>query len=335
MKKSIIAAFALLSAGSALAEQFRVVYPLTDDDNGATAYLVNWDTNAKIDSVEVDGGSAVFTGNIDEPVVARILVDGNRSPRFIVEGGSIAFNKEGQAFGSMLNDQLRAASDALDAIAAPFQTATTDEQKQAIYNSYYAAVDSLVEANADNTLGYIFFFESNASQQSSDSLRKVYAKYPDIARGTRAKNLLSQADKRESTSEGHKFVDFEVTYDGRTERLSDYVGKGKYTLVDFWASWCGPCIRQVAVLKDLYKQYGDKGLQVLGVAVWDEPAATLRGIESHGIPWHNIINAQSIPTDLYGITGIPCIILFGPDGTILSRGLQDDDLRASVAKAME
>ncbi|MDE6062843.1 MAG: TlpA family protein disulfide reductase, partial [Duncaniella sp.] len=98
--------------------------------------------------------------------------------------------------------------------------------------------------------------------------------------------------------------------------------------------WCGPCIRQSAVIKDIYKEYGPKGLEVIGVAVWDKPEDTLKGIKDHDLPWMNVINAQSIPTEIYGIQGIPTIILFGPDGTILSRDKQSDELRSDVAKAM-
>ena len=132
------------------------------------------------------------------------------------------------------------------------------------------------------------------------------------------------------------FKDFEITYgDGTSKKLSDYVGKGKYTLVDFWASWCGPCIRETAVIKDIYNEYGPKGLEVLGVAVWDEPENTKDAIEKHQLPWPQIINAQTVPTELYGISGIPCIIIFGPDGKILSRDKQGDALRADVKAAME
>lgn len=112
------------------------------------------------------------------------------------------------------------------------------------------------------------------------------------------------------------------------------INSGKPAMVDFWASWCGPCIRETKVLKEIYEEYGSKGLDVLGVAVWDEPANTLKAIEQHQLPWPQIINAQTIPTDLYGIAGIPCIILFDPEGNIVSRDKQDDDLRADVAAAM-
>ena len=89
------------------------------------------------------------------------------------------------------------------------------------------------------------------------------------------------------------------------------------------------------MLKELLEEFGDKGLEVLGVAVWDEPANTLNAIKSHGIEWPCIINAQTIPTDLYGINGIPCIILYGPDGTILSRDKQGDELKADVRAAFK
>jgi hypothetical protein len=69
--------------------------------------------------------------------------------------------------------------------------------------------------------------------------------------------------------------------------------------------------------------------------VWDEPENTLKGIKSHDLPWEQIINAQTIPTELYGISGIPCIMLFDPNGKILSRDKQDDELKADVKAAME
>jgi thiol-disulfide isomerase/thioredoxin len=158
--------------------------------------------------------------------------------------------------------------------------------------------------------------------------------FPQFKSSTRVNNYIAALSQKERTSPGKKYIDFEITYDGKTSKLSDYVKPGKYTIVDFWASWCGPCMRQAVVLKEIYAEYKDKGLEIVGVAVWDEPQNTLEAIKTKELPWHNILNAQTIPTDLYGISGIPCIIIIGPDGTILSRDKQGDELKADVRKAL-
>ena len=334
-KKSILAAACIaIAAITASAEHYKIIVPLSADEDGAMARLVNYDTSEPIDSVLVTDQSAVFEGEIDEPALARVLIDGARGPLFILESGTISFSKDDNAFGSMLNDQLRSLNNSLKSIVAEYHNASTDAQREAAYNKYNAALDAALEENGDNILGYYIFLNGNSSQMDAAELREVFAKYPSFKNYERSKKLLAAAEKREATQPGKKFVDFEVTYNGETKRLSDYVGKGKYTLVDFWASWCGPCIRQTAVLKDIYNKYKNDNLEVLGVAVWDRPEDTMRAIKEHELPWESIINAQTIPTDLYGITGIPCIILFGPDGTIISRDKQDDALRADVDAAM-
>lgn len=159
--------------------------------------------------------------------------------------------------------------------------------------------------------------------------------HPSLKKYKRVEKLIQANKNKAATQPGSKFADFEIEYDGVKHRLSDVVGKGQYVLVDFWASWCGPCIRQTAVIKDLYNEYKDKGLKVLGVAVWDEPDDTKKAITQHGLEWECWLNGQNTPTDIYGISGIPCIILFGPDGTILSRDKQDEDLKADVRAALE
>jgi thiol-disulfide isomerase/thioredoxin len=130
---------------------------------------------------------------------------------------------------------------------------------------------------------------------------------------------------------GEKFIDFAVDYGGKTTRLSDYVGRGQYVLVDFWASWCGPCRAGIPRLIAAYNKYKDKGLTVLGIAVKDKPEATLKAIAELRIPYPQILNSQNIATDLYGIIGIPHIILFAPDGTILARGLRGEEIDKKLA----
>ena len=322
---------ALLAAGAASAEHYKVITPLSKDDDGAMARLVNFDSGATVDSVLVADGVATFEGEVDEPYLARVVVDGGRLPVFILESGTISFNDKEGPFGTMLNDQLRQLGREISQLGSQFQGADEAAQKT-LYARYEALVDSTMQSNRDNPLGYYLFLQSDMAQAPASEIRAELAKYPDFAKYKRVQGMLAAAEKREATQPGRKYADFEVTYDGKTERLSDYIKPGKYTLVDFWASWCGPCMRQAAVLKDLYAKYHDKGLDIVGVAVWDEPANTLAAIKSHGLVWPNIINAQTVPTDLYGIMGIPCILLIGPDGTILSRDKQGDELVADVEK---
>ena len=134
------------------------------------------------------------------------------------------------------------------------------------------------------------------------------------------------------------FTDFTIengNLDGSKVSLSDYVGNGKYLLVDFWASWCAPCIAEIPTLKEVYSKYKGDKFEILGIAVWDKREETLKSLEKHNTTWSQIIDANRIPTELYGIDGIPHIILFGPDGTIVARGLRGDALKAKIAEIMK
>lgn len=144
---------------------------------------------------------------------------------------------------------------------------------------------------------------------------------------------LVEGQMNPSYPEGSQFADFEIVQpDGSVMKLSDFAGKGKYCLVDFWASWCGPCKREIPNLKNIYEKYGKKGLEMVAVAVWDEPQASIDTAAEYGIEWNHIVNAQQIPTEIYGIQGIPHIMLIGPDGVIIRRDLRGDEIGEVIAE---
>lgn len=163
------------------------------------------------------------------------------------------------------------------------------------------------------------------SQLSEDSQH-----HPPVAKVKEKAEFLLTRPK-----EGDMFKDFAVDYDGTTTHLSDYVGRGKYVLVDFWASWCGPCRQEIPNLVALYKKYKDKDFQMLGVAAQDNPETSLKAIDEMQIPYPQILNSQKIATDLYGIEAIPETILFAPDGTILARGLRGEKIGKKLAEIFE
>jgi thiol-disulfide isomerase/thioredoxin len=154
-------------------------------------------------------------------------------------------------------------------------------------------------------------------------------------------------DARKATAEGMKFTDFTVEhvygYDRSVDpqplkqevKFSDYVGKGTYVLVDFWSPWCGPCKREIPNIQKVYAEYKDKGLEVLSLAVWERlpQSHTIQTAGELGMDWLHINNCGQIPTDIYGVEGIPHLMLIGPDGTILKRGFHGlDGIKAAVAE---
>lgn len=344
MKRNLLLPLAIIGLSFAsctaktAANNYNVNATLSPDDDGATAYIVNFDNGEKIDSAIVDNGVAAFTGTVTQPVLARLIVGGDRYGTFILEKGDIKLANK-LAAGTPLNATMDALDKKAQSLVTQYRSLPDDSisssRKEALLDEYNALFDSVMEKNLDNPIGYYLFLQKGY-EMTLPELEEAVKAHPSLGGYKRVNKLIEAARNKDNTSEGKKFVDFEIkAADGSVQRLSDYVGKGQYVLVDFWASWCGPCIRETAVIKDILKEYGPKGLQVLGVAVWDEPANTMAAIKKHDLPWPQIINAQTIPTDLYGISGIPCIILFSPDGTIISRDKQDDELRKAVADAIK
>ncbi|MCC8114970.1 MAG: AhpC/TSA family protein [Bacteroidales bacterium] len=330
MKKiSLTISAAALSVAALALDPYKVIAPV-DAEPGTTIYLTNFDTGAKLDSAIVSSDKAVtFSGELDEPFPARLIgQDGRRHGTFIVELGTLAINpKQRRGVGSMLNDQLNMISDSLNTLESQFESLTGAalEQKQQEWIGY---LNSQIAEHADDPIGYVLSLE--LSYIDPDAFEQAVGKY-GLDRYQRVQGLLKSIQTKRATAEGMPMVDFSVEWEGHTENLSDYVGQGEYVLVDFWASWCGPCIREIKTLKEIYDEYSDKGLQVLGVAVWDKPEDTVAAIQRLDIPWPCIINSQNIATDAYGIPAIPCIILFGPDGTILARDHVGADLKSIVA----
>ena len=311
---------------------------LEQEYEGKTAYLYDMYRGANIDSTVVINGVADFFAYYDSSAKVVVMIDEKGvTSGFYLTPDSISVSIDGDVDGGVLNKKN---SDYWDARLAAVREYNNlpDSLKNVRYESFAGRIDSLELAlmndNIDNALGINYFLlrHRDLTIQQIDSVQTLYPSL--VGNAELEKSRRAQQFEKETTV-GQKFKDFTVEYNDTVFRLSDVVGNGKYVLVDFWASWCGPCIKQAEVIKDIYKEYHPKGLEVIGVMVWDEPENSLKAIKDHDVPWRNVVNAQSIPTDIYGIQGIPCIMLFGPDGTILSRDKQNGELEADVAAAMD
>jgi thiol-disulfide isomerase/thioredoxin len=124
-----------------------------------------------------------------------------------------------------------------------------------------------------------------------------------------------------------------MTPQGKTQRLSTL--KGKYVLVDFWASWCAPCKEEIPKLKEIYKRYKNKNFEILSVSLDNEKAAWLTGIAKEDMPWLHVSDLEgfsSASARTYLITAIPATFLIGPDGKIIDRDFRANELSERLKK---
>lgn len=161
-----------------------------------------------------------------------------------------------------------------------------------------------------------------------------YAHHPAMERPWRYYRGLQE----QNTIVGKPSIDFEAEApDGTKHRLSEYVGHGQYVLLDFWASWCGPCIASFPLMRQMYDTYKDRGLRIIGVSCDKDRTAWLKALDKHQLPWTALRSPSSKgnANDLYGANTIPTIILISPDGKILSTNLEGMALRAKLAEIFD
>ncbi len=313
---------------------YTVVCEDVDTSYAGKVYVVDFVTGEQIDSAEIADGKLTFSGTVETPSLA-IINDraAGVGGMFVLEPGEIKFANGYSTTGTPLNDDFSGffvELNQLDSIAR------TDSLSEEELSAKMAAVHTaFVERHTADVLGLFALTQF-------DYLNDDVAKLVELV--NKCDSTIQQNEKiiakkvgweaKAKTSAGQMFTDFEVEYDGKVTKLSDYVGKGKYILADFWASWCGPCRRAIPLIKELYDKYHGDKFDVLGIATWDKPEDTFKAIEEEQIAWPQIINAQKIASDAYGVQGIPQIILFAPDGTIVARDLRGEALKAAVEKAM-
>lgn len=299
-----------------------------------TCYLTDMAGNSMGNSCDVVDGHIIVKGEISEPTAALLTVKytsrGSQRTKdygLIIEAGNITrCDQIGCAKGTPLNDSVRELYMELDSLSETENGREKCDEHFREYSSKHKGDPAMLVILPDFiTMCTVSVPEIQAAVTSLDEADKNLKCIVD---------LQEKLDLKSKTLPGKMFTDFEVEYEGNITKLSDYVGKGKFVIVDFWASWCGPCRQEIPFLIDVYNRYKDQNVEVLGVATWDQPEATIGAIEELGIPYPQILNAKAIGSSAYGVDGIPEIMLVGPDGTILARGLRGEGIESALKAEM-
>lgn len=297
---------------------------LPEKFEGKTVELVNYLDSTVISSSEVTDGNArfVLSDSVETPVFTTVNIDGRIRAFYVAEPGqAVAGDSVKAASGTPLNDRFRRLLISLDSIE------NLDDM-----DAYLKFVGDTYQENKDNPIGSYFGIEwiKYASLSQADSLLADAA--PELRESPKAAHYINFARLRDNTSPGRKYTDFPGKDEaGKEVTFSGFVKPGRYTLVDFWASWCPYCIKELPELKSLYENWHDRGLDIVGVAVRDLPDDTRNAVKKHNIPWSVMYDTQRGPYDIYGFSGIPHHMLIGPDGTIVSRGAS----AAQIGKTLE
>ena len=326
------------------------------DANGQWVYLYKPSGQGASDSVQIANGRFTLERAVAEDgLIAHLVIPRSYTLSFIPEEGIIKADLAASgATGTPLNDEhtqkskyrkglIEEARAKLKSIRADknLDDKAKEEAQEKVSDELYAKIKPLAEADLkehpNDAIGLIAL--QNLLGMEDVNVAKAEALLQQAGDRLRAEESITKMVTRlrrvEATQAGAQFVDFEGVDDAnKAVRLSDYVGKGHYVLVDFWASWCGPCRREIGHLKKVRDAYTDKGLVILGTVVWDEMEDHLKAMKELEITWPQIFN-KTEATELYGISGIPQIILFDPAGKIVARDLRGEEINKLLDKALQ
>ena len=312
-----------------------------------------------MDSAIVKNGTFKFTGNQESPVyryITYIKGDKQYVADLFLENGKInvKLGEETSVGGTVNNDVYQKFSN--DFIAAQKEmndfykaiqedTTLSDEQRQAKMNELEAkeekAMDMIyntIEQNITNAVG-IHLLPSYASAFSEEKQQALVEKVPAEMVNDNIKRIKDHLDLVAKTAVGQKFADFEMkTPEGNNVKLSDFVSKNKYTLVDFWASWCGPCRQEMPNVVEAYKIYKPKGFEIVGVSLDRDEESWKKGIAELNITWPQMSDVKYWDCEaakLYGVNAIPATVLIDQEGTIVERNLRGEALKKRLAELFQ
>ena len=342
--------------------QFKVTLNLDNSDNHTVYFFKDVEgIHQFIDSVAFKDNQAVLKADFDDPQTCYILKfdptaqcgiypiftenqnttitgDLQDMPHWVVEGCPTMnrVNEFHQQSLAEFEDPIMAlyaemgdAYEADDTVRA----AEIDTQLQSLVDAYFDNQKEFIRNHSDSYIGHYMLYEMMRDLEL-DAVKELYEGFTNES--MYSKRVKEYIDMNSRVEIGQPFIDFTLkTADGTEVNLAQVINNNKVTMVDFWASWCGPCRMENPNVKAAYEKYHAAGFEIVGVSVDRDEAAWLKAVETDGLSWTQVRDADNSVAMDYMVMYIPSNFLFDANGVMIAKGLRGEELEAKLAEVLQ
>jgi thiol-disulfide isomerase/thioredoxin len=360
---SILFSAAVLALTACHSNTYKISGAVEGLNDGDTLFITNdLQTGIPTDTLIVKDGKFELSGETDSTYLCMVYSEKRNelNAPFFIEPGNISIKLvetpgASRVGGTKCNEQWQELNDSVMTIGKEINqiaehiyggNVSEEEQKKGmekidrLNQRFSAMLVKCVEKNIDNEFGYFLLTYYPEELIDNNQRTRLINLLPEQMRKRSAiqqmQQLLTNASK---TAEGASITDFtQKSLDGNDVSLMEEIKKNKVTVIDFWASWCGPCRQEMPFMLQLYEQLHAKGLGFIGISLDNEEAAWKQATEALGVKWPQMSDLKGWENEIaqyFNVTSIPHTIVVDQQGKILRRGLRGEQLQKYIESQLQ